>query len=99
MPDQKPKTIRVRMAPGLTMPLPSGVGVDTTVTVMTPETPVDVLLDSRFVRRRLEMGDFVVVEDAVPEAVPVAAPPPLPPPPDPASSGILTSARTRKDKE
>lgn len=99
MPDQKPKTIRVRMAPGLSMPLPSGIGVDTTVTVMTPETPVDVLLDSRFVRRRLEMGDFVLVDDAVPEAVPaVAPPPPLPPPPD-LGAGIVTSARNRKDKE
>ena len=32
------------------------------VEVLTPETEVDVLLDSRFVRRRLAVGDFATFE-------------------------------------
>lgn len=69
------KTIRVRMAPGLTMPLPSGVGIDTTVEVMTSETEVEVLRDSRFIRRRLACGDLVEVTQPAPEPAKRAAAP------------------------
>ncbi len=57
MPD--PKKIRVRMAPGRTMPLPPGVGIDTNVQVLTPETTVEVLMSTPWVRRRLAAGDLV----------------------------------------
>jgi hypothetical protein len=54
-------TIRVRAGDGLSIPLPSGQAIDTTLTVITPETPVEVLLN-RYTRRRLACGDFVEVQ-------------------------------------
>lgn len=65
------KTIRVTMAPGMTMPLPAAIVVDSNVQVLDDKTEVEVLADSRMVRRRLAVGDLVEV---VPPAPPAAKP-------------------------
>jgi hypothetical protein len=68
------KTIRVRAGDGLRIPLPSDLAVDTTLEVITPETPIEVLWN-RFTRRRLSCGDFVALEDP-PEPEPEPGAPP-----------------------
>lgn len=55
------KTLRVRMAPGKTMPVPPGVVIDSPLTVLTPEDVVEVH-DNRFTHRRIESGDWVLDE-------------------------------------
>lgn len=62
------RTIRVR-AGVPSIPLPSNLAIDTGLTVLTPETSVEVLYN-RYTRRRLACGDFVEIE---PEATPPAA--------------------------
>lgn len=57
------KTIRVRAGDGLSIPLPSNLTVDSGVTVLTPETDVEVL-HNLYTRKRLASGDFV---DTTPE--------------------------------
>lgn len=71
------KTVRVRMAPGLTMPLPPSIVVDSNLTVLTDATEVDVVADVAMVRRRIAAGDFVVVPPPAP--APAAPPPPAAP--------------------
>jgi hypothetical protein len=61
--DEKPKTVRVRAGAGLSIPLPGNLAVDTGITVLTPETSVDVI-HNLFTRRRLASGDFVLDEGA-----------------------------------
>lgn len=77
------RTVRVRMREGLTMPLPRDIVRNSAVFVCTPETPIEVLLDHRFTRRRLESGDFEIV-DADPRllGLPESPSTPLPPPHD-----------------
>ena len=80
------KTVRVRAGDGRRLPLPGELAVDTGLTVITPETPVEVLYN-RFTRGRLACGDFVLVEDKPSPSPPSDARPaarglPLPPPPD-----------------
>lgn len=57
----KPPTVRVRMAPGKTMPAPPGIVIDSAVQILTPETVVEVLRDDRMTRRRIAMGDWLEV--------------------------------------
>ena len=55
------KTIKVRAGDGIKLPLPGGHAIDSNVTVLTPETPVEVIYD-RYTRGRLAAGDMVEVE-------------------------------------
>lgn len=79
------KTIRVRAGDGLSIPLPGNLTVDSGVTVLTPETDVEVL-HNLFTRRRLASGDFVETTpegereptEEQPLAVEADALPPLP---------------------
>ncbi len=66
MPEHKPRTLRVRMAKGLVMPLPASIVVDSNITVLDDAQAVDVV-DCRMVRRRIAVGDFVLVPPARPE--------------------------------
>ena len=61
------KTIKVRAGDGLILPLPSGHAIDSLITVLTPETTVEVIYD-RYTRGRLACGDMVEVPDAPPTA-------------------------------
>jgi hypothetical protein len=63
------KTVRVRAGDGRLIPLPGALAIDTGLTVLTPETPVEVFYN-RFTRGRIAAGDFVLVEDAAPEPEP-----------------------------
>lgn len=65
------KTIKVRAGAGLILPLPGGHAIDSIVTVLTPETPVEVIFD-RYTRGRLACGDMVEVK---PEAKDEPPPP------------------------
>jgi hypothetical protein len=56
------KTIKVRAGDGLSLPLPSGQAINSVITVLTPETPVEILYN-RFARGRLACGDMVEVAD------------------------------------
>ncbi len=67
------KTIRVRAGDGLRIPLPREITIDTGVTVLTPETTVEVLWN-RFTRRRLDVGDFVADGDVTEREDPADAP-------------------------
>jgi len=74
------KTIKVRAGrlpdgTPMTLPLPSGQAIDSVVTVLTPETTVEVILD-RYTRGRLACGDMVEVKDEVKDE---PSAPPLPP--------------------
>jgi hypothetical protein len=56
------KTIKVRAGDGLSLPLPSGQAINSVITMLTPETPVEILYN-RFARGRLACGDMVEVTD------------------------------------
>jgi hypothetical protein len=56
------QTIRVRAGNGLQIPLHPSIVIDSGLTVLTPETSVEVVIN-RFVRNRLRNGDFVEVAD------------------------------------
>lgn len=60
--DKPERTVRVRMREGLILPLPSEIVRNSSTFVCTPETPIEVLLDHRFTRKRLEAGDFEIVD-------------------------------------
>jgi hypothetical protein len=82
------RTVRVRMREGLIMPLPSEIVRNSSTFICTPETPIEVLLDHRFTRKRLESGDFEIVGDdpaqlGLPESRRAAAAPPVDDEPEP----------------
>lgn len=62
MAEKTERTVRVRMREGMVMPLPSEIVRNSSTFVCTPETPIEVLLDHRFTRKRLESGDFEIVD-------------------------------------
>lgn len=62
MSDKPERTIKVRMREGMVMPLPSEIVRNSSTFICTSEQPLEVVLDHRFTRRRLESGDFEIVD-------------------------------------
>lgn len=58
---RRKQTIKVRAGDGIMIPLPTDLAIDTTVAMLTPDTVVEVKLNS-YTRKRLTAGDFVEVK-------------------------------------
>lgn len=61
------RTIQVRAAEGMSIPLLPGQAINSGVNTLTPETTVEVFFN-RYARRRIAAGDWIRVDDDKPGA-------------------------------
>ncbi len=104
MADRPERTVRVRTREGRVLPLPSEIVRNSSTFVCTPETEIEVLLDHRFTRKRLDAGDLEIVDgDAAALGLPEVRVEGAVPPPDDeeptVERGLLGSIFHRGDRK